>query len=155
MKLNGQPTGIAAGAVTVTSDGLSFGPPADLNRVRIDVPPLLGSYTVQTAEGKPLLARFHRPADGQTFHRGKYKLAGNNWQLADLNVGKGTAEAKLPEAKLAGIVSWPGGMAVYRTGTSTVQTPWGALPLQVSPLANKPISVGLASSTGQYHKTLW
>ena len=109
VKLGGQPTGIDAGAIRTSANGLALAPLAGANRVTLHVPALLGSYSVQTLDGKTLLPAFTGEQTA-ALPQGKYKMVGTGWS-AELAVGAGIADATLPLADFAGVVAWPNGVA--------------------------------------------
>jgi len=130
IKLAGDPVGIEAAAVRVSSEGLTLAPPARPNRVTLEVPALLGSYSVQSLDNKVLIP----PTTGaQTaaLPPGNYKLQSKDW-TADLVVAEGRATANLPEAVWGGLLVVNNQQVLpCRPGAVSLPVPWGGLSLTV------------------------
>jgi len=122
--VNGQVVGMDAKAVRCGDTGVQLAPLANANRVTLQVPVLLGSYTVKTLDGVTVLPAFTGPQTA-ALPPGRYRLEGNGVHT-DLVVEQGTAMANLPTPQEPYLVAWPTGVAPCRAGTFPVAAPWGS-----------------------------
>jgi len=145
LALAGAPVGIDKAAIRISATGLALAPLAHPNRVTIAVPPLLGTYTVQSAEGKVLLPA-RSGEQTAALAPGSYKLKGKDWN-ADLAVTPGKAEAQLPAAQFTGTVTVNNGQLLpCRQGAVSISTPLGGIPLQLPDKETGATTLGLGWS---------